>query len=119
MAIVVLDVWDAQLPAVLVVEADVQILVIKLAVRDAEELVVQDVDRIVKVIVIQFVKVTAMEIVQALVKLIAQVVAELLVKVAAEKNALEDVQLVHLLVDKDVRPLVEDVLILVQVIVVQ
>ena len=56
MAIVVLDVWDAQLPAVLVVEAGVQILVIKLVGLDAVELVVQDVDRIVKVIVIQFVK---------------------------------------------------------------
>ena len=56
MAIVVLDVWDAQLPAVLVVEAGVQILVIKLVGLDAVELVVQDVERTVKVIVIQFVK---------------------------------------------------------------
>ena len=56
MAIVVLDVWDAQLPAVLVVEADVQILVIKLVGLDAGELGVQDVERTVKVIVIQFVK---------------------------------------------------------------
>ena len=51
MAIVVLDVWDAQLPAVLVVEAGVQILVIKLVGLDAVELVVQDADRIVKVVV--------------------------------------------------------------------
>ena len=119
MAIVVLDVWDAQLPAVLVVEAGVQILVIKLVGLDAVELVVQDADRIVKVIVIQFVKVTATEIVQALVKLIVQVVAELLVKVVVERSALEDVQLVQPPADKDVQLPVEDVLILVQVIVVQ
>lgn len=100
-------------------EAGVQILVIRLVVQDAEELVVQDVERTVKIIVIQFAKVTAMEIVQALVKLIAQVVAELLVKVAAGKNALEHVQLVHLLVDKDVQPLVEDAPKLVLVIAVQ